>query len=363
MNTKNESKVILKQWVQVFMGILVLIALIFSIFLIYKSVKRDSGPSQELYAYSYNSNMNYKVYIKQNQFFNAPYMGMNKQYIASLIDRIEVNAKYNLETTKDVEYTYKYEVIATAKGIYAEADGKANDVWSKVYQIAPVETKTGTGKAINIDKTVNLDYNTYNKILTDFRNEFGLSIDGRVDLAFKIEVTGGLPGKSTTLNESNVMGLQIPLLKSTVQLKPEYVNSGRQVVTTDASETKGINIPLLAFGVLLLLFSLVMLKAVASKLLTATKKSEYILQLNKILKEYGDIVAESENLPDLTKYDVVAIKQFNDLVDIEEELHSPIICTEIREDLESWFIIIYGHTAYRYILKYENFGKIINNGR
>ena len=81
-------------------------------------------------------------------------------------------------------------------------------------------------------------------------------------------------------------------------------------------------------------------------------------ELNKILKEYGDIIAEADNMPDLTKYDVVNIKQFNDLVDIEEELHSPIICNEIREDLESWFLIFHNETAYRFILKYEDFNHL-----
>lgn len=363
MEKKNESKIILKQWVQVFIIIAVLIVMIFAIFAIVKSVSHDEADGKELYSYDYNSNLNYKVYIKQNQFYTMPYMGMNKQYIASLIDHIEVNPKYNLTSTEDLEYTYSYEMIATAKGIFAEGEGKANEVWSKAYQISPSETKTLTGKAINIDKTVSVDYNKYNQVLNDFRSEFGLSVDARVDVSFKVDITAGLPGKEKTLQESNVMTLQIPLLKNTIQLKPDYVNSGRQTVYAKTIANDEINIPLLVFGVALLLFTLFMLKLFGSKLLKTTKKSEYVLQLNKILKEYADIIAESDNLPDLTKYDVVNIKQFNDIVDIEEELHSPIICNEIREDLETWFIIIYDKTAYKYVLKYEDFGHIIREKR
>jgi len=363
MKKKDEKKVILKQWVQVFIIIIVLIVMGLAIWAIVKSVSHEDTQGQELYSYDYNNNVNYKVYIKPNKFYNMPYLGMNKQYIAALIDKIELNTKYNFESTQDIEYTCTYEMVANAKGIFADAEGGGVEVWSKSYQLIPSETKTGTGKAINIDKTVNIDYNEYNQILNDFKNEFGLSMEGRVDISFKLTLTGGLPGQEKTLQESSSMSLPIPLLKSTIQIKPDYTSNGKKTIYAPVKENNEINLPLLIFGIALLLFTLFMFKIFAGKLLKATKKSEYVLQLNKILKEYADIIAESDNLPDLSKYDVVSIKQFNDLVDIEEELHSPIICNEVREDLETWFIIIYDKTAYRFVLKYEDFGHIINNGK
>lgn len=360
VNKKDESRVILKQWVQVFIIIFVLGLMAFSIWAIVKSVKPETTEGKELYSYKFTNDLNYKVYIKQNKFYTQPYMEMNKQYIASLIDHIDVTTKYNFQSTEDLQYTYTYEIVATAKGIFAETDDKANEVWSKTYQIVPRETQTGTGKTINIDKTVSINYNEYNAIMTDFRNAFGLSVDAEVDVVFKATVTGGLPGQEQTLKENNTVGLAIPLLKTTVQMKPNFENSGKNTITSQSEVNDEKNIPLLVFGVALLLFSLYMFVIFSKKLIKATKKSEYVLQLNKILKEYGDIIAESDNLPDLSQYDVVSIKHFQDIVDIEEELHSPIICTEIREDLETWFLIIYDKTAYRYILRYEDFGHIIN---
>lgn len=359
----NESKVILRQWVQVFILIFVIILMVLSIWTILKSVKPEIAKGKELYSYNYTNDLSYKVYIKQNKFYTQPYMEMNKQYIASLIDHIDVTTKYGLQSTEDLQYTYTYEVVATAKGIFGENDGKATEVWSKAYQVSPKETQRGTGKTINIDKTVSIDYNQYNAIMTDFRNTFGLSIEADVDVTFKITVDGGLPGQEQTLKESNSSSLQIPLLKNTVQMKPNFENSGKNTIMSKEKNSKKVNLSLLIFGLALLLFSLYMFVVFSRKLIKATKKSEYVLELNKLLKEYGDIIAESDNLPDLSQYDVVSIKHFQDIVDIEEELHSPIICCEIREDLETWFIIIYDKTAYRYVLKYENFGKIINNDR
>lgn len=192
--------------------------------------------------------------------------------------------------------------------------------------------------------------------MTDFRNQFGLSVDSRVDVAFKVTINGGLNGEENTLQETNTMTLQIPLLTQTVQIKPDYINNGNQTVYEQTDQnSNSINISLLVLGTALLLLSLVLLKKFGSKLIKTTRKSEYVLQLNKILKEYGDIIAEAENMPRLEQYDVVNIKIFKDLVDIEEELHSPIICNEVREDMESWFMIFHDKTAYKYVLRYEDF--------
>lgn len=256
-----------------------------------------------------------------------------------------------------MDYNYSYEIVATVKGLFAESEGKSVEVWSKSYPIVPSEAKSDSGSNFGINKTVTIDYKKYNDIMTDFRNQFGLSVDARVDLAFKINVTGGTKEAPSTLQESNIMTLQVPLLKPTIEIKPDYINNGGDIVykNTNINSTSTLNIPLLLIGIALLLLSLIMMKKLVGQLLNTTRKSEYVLKLNKILKEYGDIIAIAENMPNLAQYDVVNLKDFNDIVDIEEELHSPIIYNEIREDLESWFIITNDKTAYKYVLRYENF--------
>lgn len=362
MKPKNENKIILKQWVYVFFLIVVVALLAISIWSTVKSLIQDESSKEELYTYSYNSNLDYKVYLKNNNFFTEQYLGMNKQYISSLIDHIDVTTKYTLQSSKELSYTLNYEMVATARGSYSDSDSKSADVWSKAYTISPSETKSGSGKTISVDKTVSIDYNKYNQIMTEFRNQFGLSVDASVDVALKVTISAGLPNESQTLQESNDIVLKIPLLEPTFEIKPDYINSGHDTVyNTSDKNDNNINIPLLVIGVVGIIISLLLLRIVIKRLLAATKKSEYILTLNKILKEYADIIAEADNIPRLSDYDIVNIKDFTDLVDIEEELHSPIILTEVREDAESWFMIFHNRTAYKYILRDTDFEKIIRN--
>lgn len=356
MRQKNENKIILKQWVRVFLLIIVLAAIIASIVTIVKGLNPKQSESEKLYSYNYTSNLNYKVYLKNNQFFTTPYIGMNKQYIASLIDHIDVDAVYNFQSTEELDYSYNYEIVATAKGLYQNAEGQDVEVWSKSYPIANQANQSGSGKAFTINKNVQLNYNEYNDIMTDFRNQFGLSIDARVDLSMKINVNAGLKGATEKdLDATNTMTLEIPLLQQTVNIKPNYVNTGGDTVYKNANEKTEINVALVSVGAVALVILLFVFKALVKSLLAVTRKSEYVLALNKILKEYADIIAETHNMPDLDKYDVINIKNFNDLVDVEEELHSPILCFEVKENVESVFVIVNNETAYKFTLRESDF--------
>ena len=359
---KDENKIILKQWVRVLLIIIVIAIMIVSFISITRALNPETSSRKKLYSYNYDANLNYRVYLKPNNFYTSPYMGMNKQYISSLIDHIEVDSKYNFKSTDDLDYSYNYEIQATARGMYEDSDGKKIDVWSKTYPVSNLEANNGTGKNFSISKTVNLDYNGYSQILADFRNQFGLSVDARVDLTLIVNVSASLKGSSEkTLQETYKMNLQVPLLTQTLRIKPDYINNGGDTIYSNASSSKNINIPLLSIGAVTLLISLVLFVKLVKSLLVVTRKSEYILAVNKIMKEYADIIAETHNMPDLDKYDIVNIKNFNDMVDIEEELHSPIIYFEIEENEKCVFLILHDKTAYRFLLRESDFDHFGNN--
>ena len=88
--------------------------------------------------------------------------------------------------------------------------------------------------------------------------------------------------------------------------------------------------------------------------LIINKKTYYTKNYNKIIKNYSDIIVEVSTQPNLENLEILEIKNFDDLVDTEEELKSPILLYEIKKQKESWFIIIHNKYAYRYILNCED---------
>ena len=239
MRQKNETEIILKQWVRVVLLIVVIAVMIASIVSIVKGLNPAQAGQEELYSYNYNSNLNYKVYLKDNSFFTTPYIGMNKQYITSLIDHINVDANYTFQSTEDLDYSYNYEIVATARGLYQNTDGKDVEIWSKAYPVVNQANQSGSGKTFSINKNIDLNYEQYNQIMTDFRNQYGLSIDARVDLSMNINITAGLKGQTEKgLKETNTMTLEIPLLQQTINIKPNYVNHGSNTIYKDTSTEK-----------------------------------------------------------------------------------------------------------------------------
>lgn len=361
---KEENKIILKQWVRIFLIIVTIAVMITSIVSAIKALNPQVASRKKLYSYNYKANLNYRVYLKNNNFFTVPYMGMNKQYITSIIDHIEVDTKYDFDSSEALNYEYSYSITATARGLAEDSGGKKVDVWSKDYPISEVQSNSGTGNKFSIAKTVNLDYNYYNQVMTDFRNQFGLSVDARVDLLFNVKVSGGLSGSSEkTLDEKQDMTLQFPLLVQTLKVNTDYVNSGGDTVYAKLDNTKQVNTALLVISLVLFAVSLSIFIQLIKSLLKVTRKSEYIIALNKIMKDYGDIIAETHNMPDLGNYDIVNIKNFADMVDVEEELHSPIIYFEIEENAKCAFLIMHEKTAYRFVLKETDFDHFGTNKR
>lgn len=358
MKKKNEGKIIFRQWVKMFVVLILLALLAIGLYFVSKSFIPNSTSKKELANYKYNANVNYSVHLIDNKFFNEKILGMNEQYISSLIDYIEFNPRYEFQSNIPMNYNYSYQIVATAKGTY-NAEEKPINIWSKSYTILPMVNKKGVGNKIVINETAKIDYNAYNNILLDFKKEFGLSIGAKVDVALKLVINAmGTEDSTIKFNENTDLVLSIPLLNSTTKFETQYSPEGSKSVYEEHSVKSQFDLIYFILGLCLSLLTAFLLVKAIKSLLVATKKSEYVLAFNKIMKNYGDIIAEADNVPDLTRYDIIAINSFADLVDIEEELRHPILCVEIRENRESWFIILNDKSAYRYILKYES---IIND--
>ena len=62
--------------------------------------------------YIEKSNIDYKVYLKENNFYENEYLEKDKVYVASLIDKILIDFKYDFDIEKENDLAFKYDVIA-----------------------------------------------------------------------------------------------------------------------------------------------------------------------------------------------------------------------------------------------------------
>ena len=113
-----------------------------------------------------NSNIDYRVFLKDNEFFNSDYLVDDKGYIASLIDYIQAKFDYQLEFDRnDVNYQYTYWIEGNVvvrqknmeKPLYESSDVLVNE-----------KVMTGTKEPVTISENVQIDYNHYNQLIKNF---------------------------------------------------------------------------------------------------------------------------------------------------------------------------------------------------
>ena len=78
-------------------------------------------------------------------------------------------------------------------------------------------------------------------------------------------------------------------------------------------------------------------------------KTKYIKKLNKILKDYNDIIIETETKFDLKNYKVIKVKNINEMIDLEDELRIPI--NLYKEEDMATFTLLTNNIIYIYILE------------
>ena len=163
--------------------------------------------------------------------------------------------------------------------------------------------------------------------------------------------TSKLEGYDSNLTDKKTITMVMPLNKAVTDVTITGIEPTTNNITKTVTPDNNINYVLLILSIVLLVISLPTGFISFYKLFKITNVSQYIVQQKRILKNYGDIIAEVTTKPDLRDIKVIRVKEFEDLINIEEELRVPILFYELRDRDESWFVINTVGQAYLYVLK------------
>lgn len=97
-----------------FTGKLIIYIILFVVFLIpclsFASKTLDRKKAEPL-NYNDSGKVEYKVYLKDNEFYTEKYLDMNRAYIASLIDYIQRNYDYLFKIDRNSSVQFDYKII------------------------------------------------------------------------------------------------------------------------------------------------------------------------------------------------------------------------------------------------------------
>lgn len=304
--------------------------------------------------YNEKSNINYKVYLKENDFFEEEYLEMNQTYIASLIDHIDIDFNYNLKLNDKVDGNYSYYI----KGIISadKSNDSSGNYWKKEYILSEKkDAKYSNKNKLEINSNISINYQEYNDILTAFKKEYGVAMDGKLKVI--LVITNNITNEKierNILKEAN-LNLNIPLTSLTIEVPieaKEKVEDGflinelvydNSIIYTILEYTSYLLFGLASIGV--------------AYLIIAAIKSEsiYHRKLKKILKTYDGILVEVNSFPDLSKFEVIYVKNFEELIDAHSEIRRPINFIQKTNSVK--FLLMNEGIAWVYKFNRELFNK------
>lgn len=299
-----------------------------------------------------NSHIDYKVYLKPNDFFEEEYLPENMTYITSLIDHINLDFSYQIDLNDYMSGTYTYYIKGVVEASQTDSDSK---YYTKEYILSDTTTREYKNRnSIEINENIDVNYQTYNNILNEFKNEYGVSMDGNLKVSLVIQnIVKDDQTKNTPLKETE-LELNIPLTSLSLEVPIETNEDNNEgVLFSDKIEKEGvIYIVARVLSIIAFVISVILLGYLISFIYRRFKQeSFYQKKLKKILKVYDGIIVNLQKRPPMDKTNVLPVSSFEELIDAHSEVRNPI--NYIDEKDGALFLLVSDDFIYYYKLKRE----------
>ena len=326
MKKKDRKSIIIKKTVIIsFLGLIAF----FAIASIILSSKKRTLNSNE------TKNIDYKVFIKENDFYKEEYLEENNEYVASIIDYIDVIFKYELELeNENNKYDFFYRIVA-------DVDVKNVTTKNMIYHISEdiiPERKVIESNDLIINDKIKIDYNKYNDLIKSFVSTFELSnVDS--NLILKLYVTIRDNGKVINNPNYEVETFTIPLTTRTVavNLMKDVKDNDKDYLIIENEKKPIVTIIIAFISITCMMIEIIRLNQYLTK--TRTTLMTYNKEIKNILTNYGPFIQKITNQYEIGTSQVLKVDTFDDILEIRDTLQTPILMLENKTKTGSFFII------------------------
>lgn len=329
-------------------GILVLPAIVFLIlgfFLINDGISVNDADSV---SYNELGNVDYRVYLKDNDYYDESYLDAGMQYIASLINTINVDFNYEVHTTEELDYNYNYEI--TANLVITDRNNSSKVLYERPETLVNKKTIQVTDNNFVINEDVDIDYDVYNDYVNAFKSDYALNVDSNLIITLRVTTDGEYALTGDSLNLDNEISITIPLSEQTIDITmqtDEKLNNNGVISNVTAS---GINSPIsLVAGIIFDLLGIGLIGLAIYIYLSTDYKDIYEAEVNRILKNYDRLIVTSKrpNIDENKFENKIRVMSIEELIDVYETTKQPIIYYEVIPGEKSYFIVMNDNTLYK----------------
>ena len=325
--------------------------LVLSIWIMFRSFSPEAERKVPVLSYNTNSDVKYKVYLKKNDFYQSQYVGMNEMIPASFIDYVEIDFSGMIQSQKPLNYNYTYKVTGNLSGYYTGGEeGKKGTIWNKSYTFVEPTAKSESNSNLKLNSKVKIKFDTYNEYVNKYKLRASVPMDADLTVTFSGTIKANIDGAKDDINDMITSSVKIPLSVSTINISSKSDGGGSKTIFNIEKIEGKKNYPLLVFSTVVFIISLTATVKLLISIKKMTENHSVLFKLNKILKDHAQVVVEIDSIPRVRQATIIEVKQFKDMIDVQQELHLPILYHKSEELTENSFYIISGNQIYRYVI-------------
>lgn len=290
------------------------------------------GAKDNCINYTEKGNIDYKVYLQENEFFEKEYLKKENQYIASLIDYINAEFNYELESTKkDKDYKYMYRVESE---INVSEKSTHNSIYTAKDELVPEKEGEFHGNSgLKINESLKIEYTKYNNLISRFVDVYDLdNSESSMTINMYVNI---LDEENTQNTEKPVMSLEIPLTTKTIAI--DIVSNTLYDIEENVSQKFAKQKEVYIAIVLLIIDIILVIKLARFIYDTQNEKTIYRMKVRKILSNYGSYIQKINKEFDFEGYQSIELDSFERLLQIRDIKQEPILMLERKE--EAYFML------------------------
>ena len=346
-----------RDWLSRLLWLVVVLCLFAIAWLIYDGKTARSQSSQEGVVYTVDQSFTPTVVYHDTSLFEES-RGTHTAYVRELTKDISavMSMRFSAKSTTDLRYHYAItaRIIAShaLKGNAASDDAKPAVVWERLYQIDRADGLVN-GDAVSLLKTVTIPYDEYAAKVSELNSVLGLNLDAKVEIVATVTFTGTSQGQ--TFNKPQSMTLTAPLSEPVFMVTSDYKKHDNGQIDTDNSAVVETQLWWRQHRVLIVVALAVLAVVCAALALRSSRREGYGIRnpyqraVAKIYRYHDGVIIRTNRPIELREREIISVKTFDDLLNVSDELRSPVIANELS-DTATQFVVLHETTVYVYLV-------------
>lgn len=307
--------------------------------------------------YTEHSDLDYNVYLKDNNFYGTKFLPKDRNYISTLIEYIDADFSYDFTSKENIDLDYSYYIKATL--LVDNSTGK--NIYKKEDTILEKQSfNKANNTKFEISENVIIDYDKYNNIASNFISQYDISANSKLVVSLYVDMAGKHSDFDKGINDKAVVSLEIPLTNKTVDINMNYELSNDVNAILQYRSTRISHPVLFTISIVLAVLDVVAIVGIIYYVVSnRDNKALYIRKLHKIFRDYNKYLSQvigtgdAEELIHTKTMEIENVVNFDDLVNIRDILEKPILYRETIPNKETVFYIIENNICYLYVMRVE----------